>query len=84
MISAIVMEISLLVKITWKIRILPFSHPMSGKKNKIFLVFISLGRVHNQYLKYIEIRNLVDEHIYTYHLKTGSSVNHAATSRVSP
>ena len=28
----------------------------SVKKNDIFIVFISLGIVHNQYLKYIEIR----------------------------
>ena len=46
----------LVQKITWKIRILPFSHPISVKKNEIFIVFIPLGRAHNQYLKYIDIK----------------------------
>ena len=34
---------------------MPLSRPISMKKNDIFIVFTSLGRVHNQYLKYIEI-----------------------------
>ena len=32
-----------------------FFTPYLSEENDIFLVFISLGRVHNQYLKYIEI-----------------------------
>ena len=39
-----------------KIRILPFSRPISVKENQIFIVCISIDRVHNQYLKHIEIR----------------------------
>ena len=35
---------------------LPFSRPISVKENEMFIVFISIDRVHNQYLKYIEIR----------------------------
>ena len=33
---------------------LAFSGPISVKKNETFIVFISLDRVRNQYLNYIE------------------------------
>ena len=50
------MEISLFKKNNMKNQNSALSRPISVKKNGIFIYFISFGRVHNQYLKYIEIR----------------------------